>query len=187
MQSSLANSFITNELAILDPRSSIFNPLPSPPHNPLRLLYCQNPDLGSYLRALASGPAASLRTIMEENLRYNLSLSEIARLCHRTFSTFPQRYPGAVTNNTGTPPSSAFPLGGREGEGTAGAYGGVRAGAVSRASIISHIPPFDSLRASAIPASHIRQSFDPSWRVPAGLQRPYGAVHYGQLEMRKGK
>ena len=47
-----------------------------------------NPDLASYLWALAESDGPSLPALMEANFRYNLSLEDFARLCHRSLSSF---------------------------------------------------------------------------------------------------
>jgi AraC-like DNA-binding protein len=47
-----------------------------------------NPALASYLRSVADSHGPSVRAIMEENFRYNLSLPEFAQLCHRSLSSF---------------------------------------------------------------------------------------------------
>jgi len=48
----------------------------------------QNPLLSSYLKLVAQNSLPSLPHIMEVNFCYNLSLSEFARLCHRSVSSF---------------------------------------------------------------------------------------------------
>lgn len=48
----------------------------------------RNPTLAAYFRALAKSNAPVLAEIMEENFRFNLSLEEYARLCHRSLSSF---------------------------------------------------------------------------------------------------
>jgi AraC-like DNA-binding protein len=47
-----------------------------------------NPGLASYFRSLQQSDAPSIEQIMEENFRFNLSLEEYARLCHRSLSSF---------------------------------------------------------------------------------------------------
>lgn len=48
----------------------------------------RNAGIASYLRSVASRAAPSVREIMEANFRFNLSLEEYARLCHRSLSSF---------------------------------------------------------------------------------------------------
>jgi len=48
----------------------------------------KNPTLATYFRKVAESDAPSLPEIMEANYRFNLSLEEYARLCHRSLSTF---------------------------------------------------------------------------------------------------
>lgn len=47
-----------------------------------------NPELASYLHSVAEEDGPSLPALMEANFRYNLSLDEFARLCHRSLSSF---------------------------------------------------------------------------------------------------
>ena len=48
----------------------------------------RNPALAAYFRAIAGSEAPSVVEIMESNFRFNLSLEEYARLCHRSLSSF---------------------------------------------------------------------------------------------------
>lgn len=48
----------------------------------------ENTHLASYLRSIAENSQPSLTQIMESNFCYNLSLSEFAKLSHRSLSTF---------------------------------------------------------------------------------------------------
>ncbi len=48
----------------------------------------RNRALAAYLRTLAESDALSVAEIMETNYRYNLSLEEYAKLCHRSLSSF---------------------------------------------------------------------------------------------------
>jgi AraC family transcriptional regulator, exoenzyme S synthesis regulatory protein ExsA len=48
----------------------------------------RNPALAAYFRSLADSDAPSIAEIMEANFRFNLSLEEYARLCHRSLSSF---------------------------------------------------------------------------------------------------
>lgn len=53
-------------------------------------IFCisENAQLASYLKTVASNSKPSLPQIMELNYRYNLSLEEFAKLCHRSLSSF---------------------------------------------------------------------------------------------------
>jgi AraC-like DNA-binding protein len=48
----------------------------------------RNPALAAYFRRMGDCDAPSLPEIMESNFRFNLSLEEYARLCHRSLSSF---------------------------------------------------------------------------------------------------
>jgi AraC-like DNA-binding protein len=48
----------------------------------------RNPALAAYFRRMGECSAPSVAEIMEENFRFNLSLEEYARLCHRSLSSF---------------------------------------------------------------------------------------------------
>ena len=48
----------------------------------------RNPVLAGYFRAMADSEAPPIPEIMEANFRFNLSLDEYAKLCHRSLSTF---------------------------------------------------------------------------------------------------
>jgi AraC-like DNA-binding protein len=48
----------------------------------------RNPALAAYFRAIGESDAPSVSEIMEANFRFNLSLDEFARLCHRSLSSF---------------------------------------------------------------------------------------------------
>ncbi len=52
------------------------------------LMSRNNQELASYFRSLANHTVPHLREIMEANFRYNLSLEDFARLCHRSLSSF---------------------------------------------------------------------------------------------------
>jgi AraC family transcriptional regulator, exoenzyme S synthesis regulatory protein ExsA len=56
------------------------------------LLGRSNPELCGYLRLTACHERPSIPMIMEANFRYNLSLGEFARLCHRSLSTFKREF-----------------------------------------------------------------------------------------------
>ncbi|MBC8096081.1 MAG: helix-turn-helix transcriptional regulator [Akkermansiaceae bacterium] len=48
----------------------------------------KNPALANYFRTMGESDAPSVAEIMEANFRFNLSLDEYAKLCHRSRSTF---------------------------------------------------------------------------------------------------
>jgi len=48
----------------------------------------RNPALAAYFRRVGEGTLPSVVEIMEANFRFNLSLEEYARLCHRSLSSF---------------------------------------------------------------------------------------------------
>jgi AraC-like DNA-binding protein len=48
----------------------------------------RNSALAAYLRRVGEGTLPSVAEIMEANFRFNLSLEEYARLCHRSLSSF---------------------------------------------------------------------------------------------------
>jgi len=48
----------------------------------------RNPALAAYFRRLGEGTLPSVAETMEANFRFNLSLEEYARLCHRSLSSF---------------------------------------------------------------------------------------------------
>ncbi len=48
----------------------------------------RNPALAAYFRRMGESDAPPVVEIMEENFRFNLSLEEYARLCHRSLSSF---------------------------------------------------------------------------------------------------
>jgi AraC-like DNA-binding protein len=47
-----------------------------------------NPELAAYFCRVAASDAPSISEIMEVNFRYNLSMEEFAKLCHRSLSSF---------------------------------------------------------------------------------------------------
>ncbi len=51
-----------------------------------------NPALAAYFRELGQRDAPSVAEIMEANFRYNLSLDEYAKLCHRSLSSFKREF-----------------------------------------------------------------------------------------------
>lgn len=48
----------------------------------------KNPALAAYFQHIGESDAPSVAEIMEANFRYNLSLEEYAKLCHRSLSSF---------------------------------------------------------------------------------------------------
>jgi AraC family transcriptional regulator, exoenzyme S synthesis regulatory protein ExsA len=48
----------------------------------------KNPALAAYFRQIGERDAPSVAEIMDANFRYNLSLEEYAKLCHRSLSSF---------------------------------------------------------------------------------------------------
>ena len=48
----------------------------------------RNPALAAYFRTMGDRDAPSVADIMESNFRFNLSLDEYAKLCHRSLSSF---------------------------------------------------------------------------------------------------
>ena len=52
----------------------------------------RNPALAAYFRQTAERDAPSVAEIMEQNFRFNLSLGEYARLCHRSLSSFKREF-----------------------------------------------------------------------------------------------
>jgi len=48
----------------------------------------QNVELADYFRSVAERESPGVADIMEANFRYNLSLEEYARMCHRSLSSF---------------------------------------------------------------------------------------------------
>jgi AraC-like DNA-binding protein len=52
------------------------------------LMSGRNPALAAYFRQLGDDTLPSVVEVMEANFRFNLSLEEYARLCHRSLSSF---------------------------------------------------------------------------------------------------
>jgi AraC-like DNA-binding protein len=61
----------------------------------------KNPTLSAYFRRLAESDVPSLPEIMEANYRFNLSLEEYARLCHRSLSSFKRDFRAAFNEAPG--------------------------------------------------------------------------------------
>ena len=51
-----------------------------------------NRELAAYFQSIGSSDSPSLREIMEANFRFNLSLEEYAKLCHRSLSSFKREF-----------------------------------------------------------------------------------------------
>lgn len=52
----------------------------------------RNSALAAYFRGIGASDAPSVTEIMETNFRYNLSLEEYAKLCHRSLSSFKREF-----------------------------------------------------------------------------------------------
>jgi AraC family transcriptional regulator, exoenzyme S synthesis regulatory protein ExsA len=52
----------------------------------------RNSGLAAYFRTIGQSEAPSVAEIMEANFRYNLSLEEYAKLCHRSLSSFKREF-----------------------------------------------------------------------------------------------
>jgi AraC-like DNA-binding protein len=52
----------------------------------------KNPALAAYFRQIGENDAPLVSDIMEQNFRFNLSLEEYARLCHRSLSSFKREF-----------------------------------------------------------------------------------------------
>ncbi len=52
----------------------------------------RNPELAAYFRTIGERDAPSVPEIMEANFRFNLSLEEYAKLCHRSLSSFKREF-----------------------------------------------------------------------------------------------
>jgi AraC-like DNA-binding protein len=61
----------------------------------------KNPELAAYFRKMGECEAPSVAEIMEENFRFNLSLEEYAKLCHRSLSSFKREFQTAFHTSPG--------------------------------------------------------------------------------------
>jgi len=61
----------------------------------------KNPALAAYFRTLSGSDAPSVAEIMEANFRFNLSLGEYARLCHRSLSSFKREFQSTFNESPG--------------------------------------------------------------------------------------
>ncbi|MEZ0389322.1 MAG: helix-turn-helix transcriptional regulator [Verrucomicrobium sp.] len=60
-----------------------------------------NGSLASHFRRIGASDAPSIMEIMEVNFRYNLSLEEYARLCHRSLSSFKREFQAIFQESPG--------------------------------------------------------------------------------------
>lgn len=51
-----------------------------------------NPELAAYFQTIGASDSPSVGEIMEANFRFNLSLEEYAKLCHRSLSSFKREF-----------------------------------------------------------------------------------------------
>ena len=56
------------------------------------LMSGRNSELAAYFRQIGASESPSIAEIMEANFRYNLSLEEYAKLCHRSLSSFKREF-----------------------------------------------------------------------------------------------
>jgi AraC family transcriptional regulator, exoenzyme S synthesis regulatory protein ExsA len=61
----------------------------------------KNPALAAHFRQIGERDAPSVAEIMEANFRYNLSLEEYAKLCHRSLSSFKRDFQGHFQESPG--------------------------------------------------------------------------------------
>lgn len=61
----------------------------------------RNSALGHYFRKLGESDAPSVDEIMEANFRYNLSLEEYAKMCHRSLSSFKREFQAHFNESPG--------------------------------------------------------------------------------------
>jgi len=52
----------------------------------------RNQELAAHFRRIGASDSPPIREIMEANFRYNLSLDEYAKLCHRSLSSFKREF-----------------------------------------------------------------------------------------------
>lgn len=65
------------------------------------LMSGRNPGLAAYFRQVGDDTLPSVVEIMESNFRFNLSLEEYARLCHRSLSSFKRDFQGHFQESPG--------------------------------------------------------------------------------------
>lgn len=61
----------------------------------------KNPALASYFLRIGESDSPSVMEIMEANFRYNLSLEEYAKLCHRSLSSFKREFQAHFNESPG--------------------------------------------------------------------------------------
>lgn len=61
----------------------------------------KNPALANYFRSLGESSSPGVAEIMEANFRFNLSLEEYARLCHRSLSSFKREFQACFQTSPG--------------------------------------------------------------------------------------
>jgi AraC-like DNA-binding protein len=61
----------------------------------------RNPDLAAYFRRVGVSDSLSVAEIMEANFRFNLSLEEYAKLCHRSLSSFKREFQAQFRESPG--------------------------------------------------------------------------------------
>ena len=61
----------------------------------------RNAGLAAYFRKLGESDAPSVPEIMEANFRFNLSLEEYAKLCHRSLSSFKREFQASFQESPG--------------------------------------------------------------------------------------
>lgn len=60
-----------------------------------------NPELAAYFRKMGESDAPSVAETMEANYRFNLSLEDYAKLCHRSLSTFKREFQAQFAEPSG--------------------------------------------------------------------------------------
>ena len=60
-----------------------------------------NSELAAYFQRVGASEAPSVAEIMEANFRYNLSLDEYAKLCHRSLSSFKREFQSQFNESPG--------------------------------------------------------------------------------------
>ena len=61
----------------------------------------RNSGLAAYFRTIGESDSPSVGEIMEANFRYNLSLEEYAKLCHRSLSSFKREFQAQFEESPG--------------------------------------------------------------------------------------
>ena len=60
-----------------------------------------NSELAGYFRRICASESPSVVEVMEANFRYNLSLEEYAKLCHRSLSSFKREFQAQFNESPG--------------------------------------------------------------------------------------